>query len=98
MSRIFTYTSIEEVGEVCGSIEEFGEKFDYEVKDDELLTAVAYMIWSDYFYMINCDKTFLKETISKFISDNDLLDNLVDIYEENLKDYFESEALSWYRS
>jgi hypothetical protein len=98
MSKTFNYTKVTEVGEVCGSNEEFGEKFDYEVSDNQLLEALVDIIWADYFRLVNSDICFLKEVIKKFIINEDLLETLVDRNEEYLHDYFESEALQWYRS
>ena len=96
MSKKFTYTKITGVGEVCGSLEEYGEDFEYEVEDYKLLEAVADFVLKDFFYNVECEEEkVLKYSISKFIKDNDLLDNLVDNYEEDLKYYFEDDAFEW---
>ena len=96
MSKKFTYTKITEVGEVCGSLEEYGEEFEYEVSDNQLLEALVDIIWADYFRLVDSDIRFLKETIKKFIINEDLFETLVDRNEEYLQDYFEDDAFEWY--
>jgi len=73
------------------------EDFDYEVDDTEVSDAVEVLIYQNYFSKcgLNDDqKTKVKKAIKSFISDFDLSDALEEGLEEELKDYFESDAFS----
>lgn len=72
----------------------YGEYFDYEVSDNELLSEIAKLVCDIYFNGNNSET--VRKGIEEFISDFDLLDDLVDTYESELKDIFEKEALKNY--
>ena len=91
MSKTFTYTKITEVGEVHGSLEEYGEEFEYEVDDLELKNVIVDLIWQDSFSKFS-EQSGIKNAIKNFIDENDLLDTFVDQYEDCLKEYFREEA------
>lgn len=100
MSKTFRY--FKKTGEIrdrdCEWDGDEGYWFEYEVEDDELLEAVVDLVYEDYFMKTEladrCDYAVaVKSGLKKFIEDNDNLDELVEDYEEELKDYFEEEAL-----
>lgn len=104
MSKTFTYTKI--TGRTyCGYSDEYeydGVEFDYEVDKDQLLDEVVNLVFDDYFSKNEDISGFvgrtvsIKEGIRKFIEDYDLLDALVDDYEDWLKEIFEDEAMEYY--
>lgn len=82
-------------------IDEFIEDcvaYEYEPQDDELLEGVVVCVWEQYFRGQSdlSDRVdfcnVVTKGIEKFIEDNDLLDELVDLYEDELKEYFEETA------
>ena len=93
MSRIFTYTKVTGMY-LCADSDEWeedGTDFEYRVDDDELLDAVVDLIHEKYF-----DKNMNKEQLRDFIESLDLLDILVDKYENDIKDYFQDIAIKSY--
>lgn len=103
MSKTFTYTR------QCGpslyseyTDEEFcdEEDFDYEVDEQELRDALSDLIFDDCFSNITGIKEnkvmvlSIKKAINSLIFDNDLEDDLEDVYEDGLKDYFEADAFN----
>ena len=95
MSKVFTYSKI--IGRVylegTDEYEEYDEEFEYEVEDDELLDAVADIVLGVYFD--GCDVS-IKEGLKDFIKDNGNLAELVEDYEDELKDIFRQEAFEFY--
>lgn len=100
MSKTFKY--FKKTGEIRGRDGEWdgdeGFGFEYEVEDEKLLEAVVDLVYEDYFMKTEladrCDYSIaVKRGLKKFIEDNDNLDELVEDYEDELKDYFEEEAL-----
>ena len=100
MSKTFEY--FKKTGELRDMLGEWdgdeGFEFEYEVEDDELLDAVVDLVYEDYFMKTEladrCDYAVaVKRGLKKFIEDNDNLDELVEDYEDELKEYFEEEAL-----
>ena len=91
MSKTFTYERITECGYLSSSdeYEYYGDEFEYEVSGHEISEAIADIIADDYF-------GGNKKAVRNFISDFDLYDILEEALEEQLKDYFEEEALSNY--
>ena len=86
--------------EIDETVEET-EEFEYEVDDEELLDAVTDFIYDDYFSKTNiadnCEYVFaVKKGIKKLINDYDNLDEYVEEYDSELKDYFEAEAKEYY--
>lgn len=104
MSKTFTYTKITEKVYLEGTdeYEEFGEDFEYEVDDEQLLDAVVDLVFDDYFRKtelvdISNYGYEVRKGIRKFIEDDyDLFEKLVEDYEDRLKDYFEEEAMEDY--
>lgn len=97
MSKTFTYTKITHHAylESTDEYEEFGFEFDYEVDDEDLRHALADIISVGYF---DGDKKSYDQ-VHSFIYDLDLVDTLVELYEDELRDYFEDEAfdsISWW--
>lgn len=91
--KTFTYTKIIS----SHGDEDYGDEFDYTVEREDLLDAVADIAYRRYFsdclWVVNKDnlKRFISE-FKRFISDTDILDELVDYYEDELKDYFKEKA------
>lgn len=103
MSKTFRY--FKKTGEIRDRDGEWdgdeGYWFEYEVEDDELLEAVVDLVYEDYFSKINiadnCEYVFaVKKGIKKLINDYDNLDEYVEEYDSELKDYFEKEAKEYY--
>ena len=89
----FTYTKITS----SHGDEEYGYEFDYTVEYEDLLDAVVDIVYRQYF--LDCLWVANKDNIRRFISDfkrficdTDILDALVEYYEDELKDYFKDEA------
>ena len=70
--------------------EEYGYDFDYTVESKDLLDAVVDIVYRQYF--LDCLWVAIKDNIRRFISDTDILDALVEYYEDELKDHFRAEA------
>jgi hypothetical protein len=100
MSKTFTYTADGKMycvddRDICmyDSID-----FEYEVDDDKLLDDIVDLLYNEYFE----DKLFaseekckqFKKAFGNLISDFDFLDDLVDKYEDTIKDMHEEEALN----
>lgn len=93
MSKTFTYTRItsQYYLDYTDEWEEDGEDFDYEVDDDKLMDAVIELIKRDFF---GCKVS--PDALSDFIAETDILDRLVDNYEDELKAMFKQEAFDYY--
>lgn len=99
MSKTFTYTKITQKVYLANTdeYEEFGDDFDYTVDDEDLLDAIVDFVFSDYFKdtelvdYSDYERT-VKNGLKEFINDNDILDQLVENYEDELYDYFRDEA------
>lgn len=104
MNKTFTYTKIDKVvyDEERDDYEEYGVEFEYEVDNTQLLDEVVDLVFDDYFSKNDDISGYVGRTVSvkdgikKFIKDYDLLDKLVDDYEDILKEIFEQEALDSY--
>jgi hypothetical protein len=103
MSKIIRYTKItgSYYSDTCGTEYE-GDEFDYEVSESSIMEAIVDFLFRDYFSDDNfiCASKGLteevKERLHKIIEDNYLIDEFMETYEEELKDYFEEEAFEWY--
>lgn len=103
MKKTFTYNKIIEsvyIPEI-DEYENTGEDFKYEVNENRLLEAVVDLSYDDYFKQTElADRVdyavAVKMGLEEFIKNNDNLDQLVEYYEERLKDYFEEEAFESY--
>lgn len=101
MSKTFKYSKVvnsKYSPEIDETIEET-EDFEYEVEDEELLDAVADLLFDEYFSQTDladrCDyRVMVKDGLKDIISDYDCLDKLVETHERELKDYFEAEAMN----
>lgn len=78
MSKKFTYCKMTNRGEV---------EFDYEVEDSVLLDEIVELINDVYF-----GNKANKRDLRSFIIDFDLLDYLVETYEDDLYEIFKKEA------
>lgn len=82
--------------------EEFGDEFEFEPSDEDLLEEVVNCVYDDYLsckteLSLNAEfVTAAKEFINNFITDFDLLDELAECYENELWGIFEEEALDFY--
>lgn len=83
--KTFTYTKITS----SHGDEDYGDEFDYTVEREDLLDAVVDIAYRTYF------RGAIKDNIRRFINDTDILDELVDYYEDELKDYFKQKAFEW---
>ena len=83
----FTYTKITESCylEETDEIEEFGDEFDYEPTRYDLERELQPIIEKEYGFMA-----------WQMIDDLDLIEEVAERYEEELKDIFEQEAMEWY--
>lgn len=92
MPKKFTYTrATEHFNADFDEYEYYGEDFDYEVDDDSLLFALAQIIYEKHFGFCKDART-AKLQILQFIISSDIFEQLCETFEEDLKDYFESEA------
>ena len=105
MSKTFTYTKIvkECYLENSDEFEYEGIDFDYEIEDSDLIDAVSFLVYQDYFNSgeLSCEVRYVDKVnkgIRQFIEDNDLLEELVERYEDELKEYFEEDAMNYYDS
>ena len=79
--------------------EEFTEPITYEVDDEEITDALADLIFCDYFKKTElADRhdycVAVKSAIREILRGNDKVKGeLADNYEQDLKDYFEADAL-----
>ena len=93
MSKTFRY--FKKTGELRDRLGEWdgdeGFEFEYDVDDKELLDAVCDLVDEYYFE----DKLNIKN-FKNFIRDFDMLDELIEGFEDELHDYFEQEALESY--
>lgn len=105
MSKKFVYTDVNERVYLEGTdeYEDFGEEFEYEVEDEELLKKIINIVYRDYFYYPGIEDhpdyiSAVKHGLKDFIRDNDNLDELVDDYENELRDLFMDEAFESYKN
>ena len=84
--KTFTYTKITS----SHGDEDYGYEFDYTVEREDLLDAVVDIAYRAYF--LDCLWIAIKDNFRRFISDTDILDVLVEYYEDELKDYFKQKA------
>lgn len=73
--------------------EEDCEEIEYEVDDLHLLQEVTNCIYDEYLAgkIDESKRQIAKEIVSKFINDFDLLDEMVEVYENELYEVFEDE-------
>lgn len=103
MKKSFTYGKIVKSVylEYSDENEDFVEEFEYEVDHKQLLEAVVDLVYEEYFMESKladrCDYSYsVKKSLREFIIDNDNLEELVERYEYELKNYFEEEAFEMY--
>lgn len=100
MEKTFNY--FKKTGEIFDRDGEWdgdeGYDFEYTVDEEDLLDAVSELLYDDFFTkttMTDGSSYFrcVSKGLKKLISDFGLLDMFADAYEEDLKEYFEEEAL-----
>lgn len=104
MSKTFRYTRINSrcYDSYRDSYEEDSVDFDYSVDNDEMLPVVANFLFEDYFEsnpkIIESKELTksIKEGIRQMIKENDLIDILVEVYEDGLKEVFRNDAMDWF--
>lgn len=104
MSKVLKYTKITGQYYLHHSDEwEYdGVDFEYEVEDDDILPEIVRFLFRDYFLSdkeIAKDeerKKSIKEKLKALIVENDLIGWFADIYEDELHDIFEKEAMEFY--
>jgi hypothetical protein len=93
-----TYTKITEV---CGD-EEYGDEFEYEVDDRKLRIALAHFLHQAYFRKTikATDVGFSSfiDSLADMIFNEELTDDLLATYDEQVRDWFAEEAMEWYES
>ena len=103
MSKTFTYTKVtsEYYLPYTDDWEQDGVDFHYEVSDEDLLPKVVDLVFDEFFYSkkttddTDLRKT-LRESIKNFINRTDVLGQLIEVYEEDLKEIFKNEAFDNY--
>ena len=87
--KTFVYTKIVDryYCEYSDEHEEEEFEFEYTVSDQELREAVVDCV-NEYYFEGKLNKKHFKN----FIRDADILDELVEIFEDELKEYFKEEA------
>lgn len=90
MSKIFTYGKIKNQVNLVDSdeFEDYADEFEYEVEDEDLLNAIIELVNSYYF-----NNRIKGKDLKNFLRDLDVLDELFDMFEDELKDYFEERAM-----
>lgn len=104
MSKIFTYV-FEGKGYYLQNSDEYVydcEEFDYEVEDSDLLDEVVNLVFNEYFTNTELNDFAkywgaVKDGLRQFIKDNDNLDELVEYYVDELKEYFREDAYDEYK-
>jgi hypothetical protein len=93
MSKTFIYEKVygSSYDERRDKTEYYGSEIEYEVDNKDLLDAVIELIIEDYF-----NGKDVRQALKYLIKDIDLLDILVEYYEDSLKEVFEQEALDSY--
>ena len=93
MSKTFEY--FKKTGEIIDRNGEWdgdeGFWFSYTVDDKKLEQALLVLVDEYYF-----DSKVKLKNLQKYIRDCDMKDTLMEMFEEELKDYFEEEALEMY--
>ena len=77
--------------------EEVSDDFEYEVDSIDLRNALSEIIFNEYFKKfkdLNSYKKLILNAISRFIFDREIEEELIEQYEDELKDYFEEEAMN----
>ena len=92
MSKTFTYTKFKGhyYCQYSDEWEEDGVEFNYTVENNELLDAIVDLLYNEYFFK---EDYTLRESLKRMIEEQDLLDFLVEGYEDYLKEHFEQDAL-----
>ena len=91
---IFTYTKVtgQYYSHYTDEWFEDGFDFEYEPDSNDLMDAIAGLIYEDYFELKNEDKQEVKQKIRRFVIDHDLEDMFVEYYKDDLQEYFKEEA------
>ena len=103
MSKTFRYTRITSREYDCykDRYEEYGDEFEYEVENMDLLPVIVNLVFEEYYEGNNaiCENEELvksiKQGIKNMIGDFDLINYFADCYEETLKEIFHDEAMDW---
>lgn len=88
---IFTYSKTVAIG-YCEATDEYDEEdveFEYEVDEERIEEAIVNIVYNECFS--ECEDT-VKKGIYDLINSYDLWDKFKEILEDELHDYFESEA------
>ena len=86
--KTFTYTRITDQAylEYSDEYEEFGDEFDYDASDAEMIPLIARYLYTDYYADIpTVNFKDMYDNLVKMIEDLDLVDTLSDVYYDNLK-------------
>ena len=93
--KTFTYTKITDRAylEYSDEYEEFGDEFDYDASDDEMIPLIARYLYEDYYADISTVQfKDIYDNLVKMIEDLDLIDKLSDDYYDRLKEDLEDRA------
>jgi hypothetical protein len=103
MSKTFYYTAIKEVVylEDSDEYEEFGEDFEYEVEESQLVDAMVNILFREYYGKTEisdyCEYTdIVKKGLKGIIEDSCSIEKLAEDYEDKLKEYFKEDAMEYY--
>ena len=103
MSKTFRYTRITSREYDCykDKYEEYGDEFEYEVENMDLLPVIVDLLFEEYYEVNNaiCENEELvksiKKSIKNMVGDFDLTEHFADAYENELKEIFRDEAMDW---
>lgn len=93
MIKVFKYFKATGVAMANGEFDGYeGYEFEYGVDEDDLIPAIVEFMCEDFFS--NVDKVEIKKGLTAILRNSDNLEHWVYYYEDDLKEYFEEEALS----
>lgn len=98
MEKTFYYTKITEstYNESLYEWEDYGDEIAYTVGTSDLRWALAHILYDEYMSkeVDKSQRQIIIPILNRMLDNFDLVDELVETYEEELKEYFEEEALN----
>ena len=84
-----------------GTYDELGKDFEYDVYDSQIENALAKIFYDKYFSKIKLseeNKLNIKSILQDIINEFGIDDNIVTQYYDELRNYFENDAINYYYS